>query len=166
MKVWIRSSSFKEFLQIPKVWEILINFSEYNFLKNWFIALIRWVLIWFFSLSSKGPRAKHFLERSEYIKLIAPNGAFGFWGPIRLVFEIHSCQTSMFKSVNWINIVTSLPYQNPKSILKYKNKSTTKKQKPTKQKHLWQLWEIVWGYHTQIENFEEVLKNRKQIGQN
>lgn len=50
-------------------------------------------------------------------------------GPFRLVFEIYSCQLSRFELGNWITMVTSLPYQNPKSILKCKNKENKNKNK-------------------------------------
>lgn len=107
---------FGEFL-IPKVWEILINFFEYIFflrIVNYFDQMKSSLILF---PSSKGPRAKHFLEKSKYIKQIAPNGAFGiFSGPFRLIFEIYSCQTSRFKLGNWITMVTSLPYQNPQYI--------------------------------------------------
>lgn len=107
---------FGEFL-IPKVWEILINFFEYIFflrIVNYFDQMKSSLILF---PSSKGPRAKHFLEKSKYIKQIAPNGASGiFSGPFRLIFEIYSCQTSRFKLGNWITMVTSLPYQNPQYI--------------------------------------------------
>lgn len=85
--------------------------------------------------TSKGLRAKHFLKRSEYIKLIAPNGAFGFWGPIS--FEIYSYQTFRFKLVNWITTVNSHFYQNPKYI---KAKEQTEQNKKM-------LWQEDAGYH-------------------
>ena len=150
MKVWIRCSSFGEFLKIPKVWEIMVNILAYISSKNWFTALIRWDPIWFSPLSSKGPRAKHFLERSEYIKLIAPNGTFGLGGPIRLFFGniFMSNFQVQFGKLNQQSYISSLPYQNSKRVLKCKNKRGKKSPKSKKQtKCLWAMGNGA-GYHT------------------